>query len=519
MRSLRLAVACVASCILVAQAHSKEDTQPWVDLGPTGKLVYRQLPTGDHIMDFSYAGYESGGVPLPAVPVVRTLTPSGNDDTAAIQKAIDDVSSLPIQPNKFRGAILLGPGIYRCSKTITIAASGVVLRGSASQTTLKLIGDPHIGVAILGDVHTRTVGPTLHITQPYVPSGTRTITLDDASTLAPGDTIRITRYTTPKWLHFMSMDKLEHARDGDGEVWVGKLIATDRTIESRSGNTLTVTVPLADSYDRKFLPPEGAEVVKITQRGAIDHDAAEYLHLAAPPVEVGFHDNLFQAARIDAAQDAWMRDITVDDTTEGFEVGEKAARITLQDISIGHTTNVTSAAKPADFALRGTQTLVLRCKATGDDRMYVITGARNQGPNVVLASIFQGDGRIQPHQRWATGFLVDHTLVPGGGIDLMNRGEMGTGHGWTMGWGVVWNSVAADLVIQNPPGAANWAIGTTGRFHGLPMKLRGVHPRDLGPDLPSGYIQSPGHDVLPTSLYLQQLSERLGPKALTALKP
>jgi hypothetical protein len=24
--------------------------------------------------------------------------------------------------------------------------------------------------------------------------------------------------------------------------------------------------------------------------------------------------------------------------------------------------------------------------------------------------------------------------VPEGGIDLMNRGEMGSGHGWTMGW-------------------------------------------------------------------------------------
>ena len=77
--------------------------------------------------------------------------------------------------------------------------------------------------------------------------------------------------------------------------------------------------------------------------------------------------------------------------------------------------DITSSAKPADFALRGTQLLVVSCGSKGNDEMYVITGARNQGPNVVLDSLFMGDGHIQPHQRWSTGFLVDSTQVPQGG--------------------------------------------------------------------------------------------------------
>ena len=40
-----------------------------------------------------------------------------------------------------------------------------------------------------------------------------------------------------------------------------------------------------------------------------------------------------------------------------------------------------------------------------------------------------------------------------------------------------------------------------------------------GPDLPQGFIESPNHAVLPTSLYRAQLAERLGPSALKALEP
>jgi hypothetical protein len=83
---------------------------------------------------------------------------------------------------------------------------------------------------------------------------------------------------------------------------------------------------------------------------------------------------------------------------------------------------------------------------------------------------------------------------------------------------VVWNSSAANLVIQNPPGAANWSIGTMGEELGEPMKVMGVSKRDLGPDLPKGFIESPNHSVLPASLYRAQLSERLGPGALKALE-
>src|SRR6185437_8652196 len=203
---------------------------------------------------------------------------------------------------------------------------------------------------------------------------------------------------------------------------------------------------------------------------------------------------------------------------EGIDVSGDTSRITIQNVLFRHTTTITSSAKPSDFALRGTQTLMLRCGSVGNDLFCVITGPRNQGPNVVLNSRFIGNGHVQPHQRWSTGLLVDNTQVPQGGIDMMNRGEMGSGHGWTMAWGVVWNSSAATLVIQNPPGAANWSIGTFGSELTAPMKIFGMRRRDL-PDLPRGVIESPNRHVSPASLYRAQLAERLGSEALKVLGP
>ena len=75
---------------------------------------------------------------------------------------------------------------------------------------------------------------------------------------------------------------------------------------------------------------------------------------------------------------------------------------------------------------------------------------------------------------------------------LRNRGIMGSGHGWTLGWSVLWNDEANFFLVQNPPGAMNWAIGNKGAEGGaqMPGSTDGVH-------LPRGMIESVNkHDDL-----------------------
>ena len=155
MRRIHFVLFLVLGLTIPASGGSKQP--PWASLDSNGKLVYRTLPRGDRIADFSYAGYMGGGVVLPRVPVARTVQPSGGDDTAAIQHAIDEVSAKPIH-DRWRGAVLLAPGVFQCSGALNITTSGVVLRGSGTGdngTILKMTGDPHVAIAIAGDKHAK----------------------------------------------------------------------------------------------------------------------------------------------------------------------------------------------------------------------------------------------------------------------------------------------------------------------------------------------------------------------------
>jgi hypothetical protein len=289
-RSLRwvgfLAALAAAAAGVVApealQARSR-----WVYPGPDGKLVYKTLPTGDRIMDFSHAGYMGGGVALPTVAVAKTIGPSGGDDTARIQAAIDEVAARPLKDG-FRGAVLLAPGVYTCTGTIRITAAGIVLRGSGSvgakRSTIKLVGKPHNGIAV-GDKAARSEsaeGARTRIADAYVPSGAAGFTVVDAAGFAPGDTITIRKAVTAEWVKFMGMDDLE--RDGKKQTWLapGRVLTTERTVKGVTGKRIVLDVPLSDSFDAKFAGPQGTAVVKV-RPSWLTQVGIEHLHIECPP--------------------------------------------------------------------------------------------------------------------------------------------------------------------------------------------------------------------------------------------
>ena len=497
-----------ASCVVCAQSR-------WVKMGSDGRLIYARTSRGDRIPDFSFAGYESGGVGLPHVMAKRTVAPSGGDDTASIQKAIDEVSALPLVDGH-RGAVELKAGTYHCSGTLTIAASGVVLRGAgdaASGTTIEMTGAPHLAVSIAGQLRQKDDGEATTIADAYVPAGSTVFHVASAAGLNAGDTLLIRKPVTAAWVHFMGMDTMR--RNGQAEHWVRTpYLEVRRRIASVHGNAITLTVPLMDDYDSRFFDGGHAQVSRVDVSGRIAQVGVEDLRFLAPRRSIAFTDAAFNGITIRDTVDSWLSQVALDETTNGVSVNQGSERLTFLKCDVTQHVPVTSHAKPADFAVDGSQILIDRCTGLGDSTFYIATQAVQQGPVVALHCRFLGDGHIQPHQRWFTGLLVDNCDVPSGGIDLMNRGEMGTGHGWTIGWSVVWNSTARSFGMNTPPGSMVWSIGNRGEEQNPAFPtFDGTTRAPLDP----ATIESAGKPVRPQSLYLEQLRERIGATAVKAI--
>ncbi|MCA1760058.1 MAG: hypothetical protein LC658_09840, partial [Bacteroidales bacterium] len=393
---------------------------------------------------------------------------------------------------------------------IVLRVSGSGLNGNI-KSTLNLAGNPFNAITIRvprnrNDDENQNQIPEIqeNIADTYVPSGTNTFTVSNAGKFNVGDIISIDKPVTQNWIDFMQMHNL--VRDGKPQTWLpaGSVLSTERQIVKISGNKITVDVPLSDSYDFSVLNQK-IVVRKIEKPNRITNSGIENLHIVSPLQPIPHTQRHFTALRING-EDCWARDIFIEETMNSVAVG--GMRITVQNVTVQRKALHQGSSRPAEFAPNGGEVLIDRCKVIADNVWFIATGGKQSGPIVILNCEFIGDQRAESHQRWTTGMLYDNVRAEKGGIDLRNRGSMGSGHGWSMGWGVVWNCVAKNFIVQNPPGVCNWMIGCIGELRYEPR------PFDKEPLLPGGIIDSHGVPVKPVSLYLAQLEERLGKQAL-----
>jgi hypothetical protein len=336
----------LAAVTVFAQTRSE-----WAWLGDDHRLHYKSDARGNHIMDFSAAGYRGGGVALPTVAVARRLTPVAGDNTARIQAALDEA----------KGAVVLAPGEYEIAGTLNIAHSGVVLRGDKG-AVVRLTGTPHRFLDIRGVGTYKIEGAEAAILDDYVPSGADTFRVRNASAFQAGDRVLVQHPVTAEWVHFMGMDTL--VRDGKQQTWIraGSVIRTDRVVKSVAGDRITLDVPLSDALDAKFT---AATLVHYSFPGRITEVGIENLKIVAPFDDKPITEGQFTALRIDAAEDVWARDIEIQETQNGITIGATAKRVTLTNVWMNHSAAHSGSAAPADFALQGTQILLDRCAVTG----------------------------------------------------------------------------------------------------------------------------------------------------------
>lgn len=493
-----------------AAARKREsNTSSLVYPGKDGKLVYVADERGNRIPDFSHAGYGGGGIAIPDLPVKAEVAPGEGDDGARIQAAIDRVSKLPLDKRGFRGAVLLKRGRYEIEGALRIAASGVALRGEGQDengTVLIATGtQKRILIEVGGSGEAREIpGTRREITEAYVPVGARSFHVKDAAGFKAGDTIVVHRPSTAEWIQALGMDRIPPRKDGGRVVqWKPgtKDLLFDRVITQVNGNEITVDAPLGAALDQAY---GGGAIYKYEFAGRVTEVGVENLRGVSEFKGREDEDeaHAWDFIVIDAAANAWARRITaLHFAHNAVKVEKKAKWVTVEDSTCLDPVSRISGSRRYPFTISGQLTLVQRCFAR-NGRHDFAQGSLSPGPNVFLdCASEKSHSDTGPHHRWAAGALYDNVRVPDGAINIRNRGNLGTGHGWAGANMVIWNSEAGVITCEKPPTAQNFCIG--------------CRTKDRRGD---GHWELFGQPVEPRSLYLKQLEDRLGAAAVRAIQ-
>lgn len=508
--------------LLPAAGQNKD--LPWVTM-ENGRLVYGADQEGNRIPDFSAAGYEAGEAPIPDVPVKMRIDapPQGQDATPLIQKAIESMSSLPVDAHGLRGTLLLGPGIYRIEGTINLDVAGVVLRGSGTSldkngkdsTILAAAGLPRPILHIGGSGEWQEVRSRRPILDAVVPVGARTITVDAPKDFfAVGDRVIVQWNMTGEYIHRLGMDQIPPRRDGRKVVqWSTSMnLRFDRRIVALEQTAQGYKIILDVNLTQRMTKEDGPTIWKYEYPGRIAQvgvenlasDGAEfrkaphYGKASAPNQgENSFFDSIF--SEYEAVENAWMRNVRVENYDNVVLIHQHGRAITIENVEGDYIDAPDKQGKAAPFAydMDGQQILMQQCNLTGYLNHVWTTQARVAGPNVYRDSWAKGNELdAGPHHRWATGMLWEQINFRGK-YDDYNQWNLGTGHGWAGAFNVLWNSTVDEIQVESPPLAYNWVIGTRGKVDTPQLGATGA------------YYQSREVPVNPPSLYQEQLKERL----------
>ena len=490
------------------------------------RLVYHSDEDGNRIMDFSYAGYKNGEAALPNVAVVHTISPVAGDNTAHLQAAIDYVESLPLNGNGHRGALLLNPGTYPVSQTIYLNSNGVVLRGSgqgsnpAVDTIIDGTGTDRRSVIIVGSNTSnkwgnQVSGSKQDITSEFLPAGSRTFQVADASVYDVGDNIIIKHPSTDEWL-----SEVNYGNTAGDVLWnPGEIdMVFNRYITRIVGNTVEVDVPIYHDLDRS-LSQSFAYVY--TRSSIITECGVENIRIDIETASPTDNDHPEANIKFIGVEDGWIKDATALHFAEAGIWLKQSSRVTVLNSQAIEPHSVVEPGRRYNFYLGDAcnNVLIKGCHGSYGRHTFVSNGAASVAGAVFTQCSSTGDyTSSESHRRWGAAILWDNISFSSTNtyqiLGLYNRGNWGTGHGWTGTNLVAWNVSAPNdqIVIQKPPIGQNYGIGCNATVN------------NQGPWVhPVGHIEGTGQILEISSLYEAQLSERLvygvGPDAPGRLEP
>lgn len=429
------------------------------------KLIYHADSLGNIIPDFSRVGYHHGDVPIPSLPTTMTISPITGDNTAHIQQAIDQLAKKNADDQGHRGTLLLKKGIYRVESTIAIKTGGIIIRGEGSEPheTCIIGTSPHRYPIFLIEgvgLPQKVEASQTSITDDFIPVGSYQLHVASAKMFKVGDSIMVFRPGSEKWIHDIKMDQIV-ARPGTRQ-WSAEQydLAFERVIVKIDGNTLYIDNPIVMQMDRQY---GGGKVYKYTFKGRIHEIGIENLCIESNYKNYEDTEHAWTGIKIDKAEDCWVNNITTRYIANSAVWCERYAKnVTVLNSRCLEPKSIITGGYRYSFYNNGQQNLFMNCMTTEGRHDYV-TGARVLGPNVFYNCYStQVYADIGPHHRWACGTLYDN-IVTDGEINVQDRGNMGSGHGWAGVTQVLWNCRVKSAAVQNPwVSGKNYSIGTKG---------------------------------------------------------
>ncbi len=444
--------------------------------------MYVSDTDGNHIPDYSYVGYKNGDEALPNVAVVKQISPVAGDNTAHIQAAIDEVEALALNVNGHRGALLLLPGEYPVSGELIINSSGVVLRGSGdgedatSNTIIRGVGNIpdertliRIGTNNKSGFGGQVAGTRQNIISPYIPTGSRTIEVADASVYNVGDNIIIKHPSTAAWIA-----AVDNGGVGSDAPWEPNTInlVFNRYITSIEGNKIQVATPIYDILDRSL---SQSYVYTYNGNSQLKECGVENLRIFVESSGVTGRDHVKIGLHLIGVDNSWVKGVTISRVSDQGVKFDEATRCSVIDTKVLDMHGPISGGWRYNFEVTDFCNNILfeNCTASNGRHTFVANGASDVNGIVFTNCSSSGDyTRSESHRRWGQGILWDNISWTNtnttGILGLHNRGSYGTGHGWTLTNGVAWNISAPSnqISIQKPPIGQNYAIGCDATVNG-----------------------------------------------------
>ncbi len=484
---------------------------------------------GRFLHDFSYAGYRAGEAPPDAPPgAIHDVTTFGADASGTSDATVAITRAIAAAAAAGGGVVFFPAGSYRVDGVLTVAASGVVLRGAGTDSVLRFTKGSGMG----NKAHLTFAGSVARdAARPLVADAAaraREVSVADASGLQAGDDVAVGWTISAAWV-------ADHGMTGTWTEFAGqykpffrsKVVSVDTTA---SPNRVVLDVPLR--YAAKLR--DGAAIQKET--GYLREVGLEHLAVAnATTWANAWAENHSNVIAMRGVADAWIDDVhstvapsagrmNASDTrpyhlaSSGVMI-EDAKRVSVLRSSMQNPQNRGSGGNGYLFEVSRTNdvlfaddvaengrhnfiqnwgfgnvgTVFLRCTSRGSELLSLIGG-----------KLVPEAGASEHHHSLAIATLVDDSLFDDG-FKVENRGAWSSGAGHTGTESVVWRPRGTGTIVSKQFGWG-YVIGTQ---EGVEVDAEVESRYGVG-TAPRDFVEGRGlgKDLHPASLYEDQRARR-----------